>query len=58
MHTTRRTCATLPVALDAHRRVMMRILRHSQIAVTMNIYAQVTSEATETALTRLGERFL
>lgn len=30
----------------------------SQIAVTMNIYAQVASEGTETALTRLGEQFL
>ncbi|MFI7068672.1 site-specific integrase [Micromonospora sediminicola] len=58
VHTTRRTCATLLVALDVHPRIMMRILRHSQIAVTMNIYAQVASEATETALTRLGEQFL
>jgi integrase len=58
VHTTRRTCATLLVALDVHPRVMMRILRHSQIAVTMNIYAQVASVATETALTRLGEQFL
>ncbi|MGW8646761.1 tyrosine-type recombinase/integrase [Micromonospora sp. D75] len=57
VHTTRRTCATLLVALDVHPRVMMRILRHSQIAVTMNVYAQVASEATETALTRLGEQF-
>jgi len=44
--------------LDVHPRIMMRILRHSQIAVTMNIYAQVASETTETALTRLGEQFL
>ncbi|MFG3699523.1 hypothetical protein ACGF5C_16605 [Micromonospora sp. NPDC047620] len=58
MHTTRRTCASLLVALDVHPRVMMRILRHSQIAVTMNSYAQIASEATETALTRLGEQFL
>jgi len=58
VHTTRRTCATLLVALDVHPRVTMQILRHSQIAVTMNIYAQVASEATETALTRLGEQFL
>ncbi|MFG2053743.1 hypothetical protein ACGFI9_06880 [Micromonospora sp. NPDC048930] len=48
----------LLVALDVHLGVMMRILRHSQIAVTMNVYAQVASEATETALTRLGEQFL
>ncbi|WP_174537379.1 tyrosine-type recombinase/integrase [Micromonospora chalcea] len=46
VHTTRHTCATLLVALDVHPRIMMRILRHSQIAETMNIYAQLASEAT------------
>ncbi len=41
VHSTRRTCASLLVELDVHPRVTMQILRHSQIAVTMNIYAQV-----------------
>jgi integrase len=37
VHSTRRTCASLLVALDVHPRVAMQILRHSQIAVTMNV---------------------
>ena len=32
----------------------MQILRHSQIAVTMDIYSQVTSASTREALTKLG----
>ncbi|MER7443295.1 hypothetical protein [Micromonospora avicenniae] len=35
----------------------MQILRDSQIAVTMNIYSEVASEATEKALKRLGGQF-
>lgn len=58
VHTTRRTCASLLVALDVHPRVTMQILRHSQIAVTMNIYSEVAGEATEKALKRLGEQFI
>ncbi|TDB69581.1 tyrosine-type recombinase/integrase [Micromonospora sp. KC723] len=58
VHTTRRTCASLLVALDVHPRVTMQILRHSQIAVTMNIYSEVATEATEKALRRLGEQFI
>ena len=33
----------------------MQILRHSQIAVTMDIYSEVPSEATQEALQRLGQ---
>jgi hypothetical protein len=32
-----------------------QILRHSRIAVTMEIYTEATSEATRNALKRLGE---
>ncbi|MFI9847929.1 tyrosine-type recombinase/integrase [Nonomuraea sp. NPDC051941] len=46
VHATRKTCASLLVALDVHPRVAMQILRHSQIAVTMNIYSEVSSEET------------
>jgi integrase len=56
VHTTRRTCASMLVALDVHPRVAMQILRHSQIAVTMNVYSEATSEDTREALRRLGER--
>jgi len=33
----------------------MQILRHSQIAVTMDVYSQVTSDATLRALKRLSD---
>jgi integrase len=56
VHTTRRTCASLLVALDVHPRVAMQILRHSQIAVTMNVYSEVPSTATRAALRRLGKQ--
>lgn len=56
VHSTRRTCASLLVELDVHPRVAMQILRHSQIAVTMDIYSQVTSASTREALSRLGSR--
>ena len=55
VHTTRRTCASLLVAMDVHPRVVMQILRHSQIAVTMNIYSEVISSDTRDALKRLGK---
>lgn len=54
VHDTRRTCASLLVALDVHPRVAMQILRHSQIAVTMEVYSEVPSSATRDALRRLG----
>ena len=54
VHATRRTCASLLVALDVHPRVAMAILRHSQIAVTMDIYSQVSTASTRDAVKRLG----
>lgn len=56
VHATRKTCASLLVALDVHPRVAMQILRHSQISVTMNIYSEVSSEETRRALKKLGDR--
>jgi integrase len=47
--------ATLLVDLDVHPRVIMRILRHAEQAVTMEIYANASSAATHEALRRLGE---
>ena len=41
--------------MDVHPRVVMQILRHSQIAVTMNVYSEVTSNETREALKRLGK---
>lgn len=54
VHSTRKTCATLLAALDVHPRVAMRILRHSQIKLTMDLYTQVHDEATINALKKLS----
>ncbi|MBF8194580.1 site-specific integrase [Nonomuraea sp. K274] len=54
VHGTRGTCATLLAALDVHPRVAMRILRHSDIKVTMEVYTEATDEATTEALRKLG----
>jgi integrase len=55
VHGTRKTCASLLAALDVHPRVAMRILRHSKIAVTMEIYTEAPSEATHDALRKLSD---
>ena len=49
---------TTPPALDVHPRVAMRILRHSKIAVTMEIYTEAPSEATCEALRKLSEQLV
>jgi integrase len=54
VHGTRKTCGSLLAALDVHPRVAMQILRHSKIAVTMDIYTEVPSAATRDALRKLG----
>lgn len=56
VHATRRTCASLLVTLDVHPRVAMAVLRHSRIALTMDVYSQVSSHATRAALRELGGR--
>ena len=55
VHDARRTCATLLVDLDVHPRVIMRILRHADLSVTMEVYAKASSDSTREALRRLGE---
>ena len=55
VHGTSKTRASLLAALDVHPRVAMRILRHSKINVTMEIYTETTSEATREALRKLGD---
>jgi integrase len=52
----RRTCASLLAALDIHLRLAIRVLRHSKIAVTMEIYTEVPDGSTREALRRLGEQ--
>jgi integrase len=46
VHDTRHTCGSLLAALDIHPRVAMQILRHSRIAITMEIYTEVPQEDT------------
>jgi integrase len=54
VHDTRHTCGSMLAALDVHPRVAMQILRHSKIAVTMEIYTHVPSALTREALRKLG----
>jgi integrase/recombinase XerD len=55
LHWYRHTAATSS-ALDVHPRVAMRILRHAQIDVTMNVYTEVSDAKTLNALKRLGRQ--
>lgn len=55
VHDTRHTCGSLLAALDVHPRVAMQILRHSKIAITMEIYTEVPEASTREAPRRLGE---
>jgi integrase len=54
VHGARKTCGSLLAALEVHPRVAMQILRHSRIAVTMEIYTEIPSAATRDALKKLG----
>ena len=54
VHGARKTYGPLLAALDVHPRVAMQILRHSKIAVTMEIYTEIPSAATRDALKKLG----
>jgi integrase len=54
-HGARKTCGSLLATLDVHPRVAMQILRHSKIALTMEIYTEVPSAATRDALRKLGQ---
>jgi integrase len=56
IHDTRRTCGSLLAALGVHPRVAMAILRHSRIALTMEIYTQVPTQETRDALQRLSDQ--
>ena len=55
VHDTRHTCASLLAALDVHPRVAMRILRHAQISMTMEVYTEVPDDITRAALKKLGD---
>ncbi|MCZ7459746.1 site-specific integrase [Streptomyces sp. WMMC940] len=55
LYDTRHTCGSLLAALDVHPRIAMQILRHSKIAVTMEVYTHIPSEATRKVLRKLGK---
>ncbi|MFI6583436.1 tyrosine-type recombinase/integrase [Embleya sp. NPDC050493] len=55
LHDTRHTCGSLLVALGVHPRVVMEIMRHTQIAITMEIHSHVPSADTRAALEQLGD---
>jgi integrase len=54
VHGALKTCGSLLAALEVHPRVAMQILRHSRIAVTIEIYTEIPSAATRDALKKLG----
>lgn len=55
VHDGRRSCASLLAELNVHPRVIMRILRHANMKVTMEIYTEVSDESTRKALQQLSE---
>ncbi|MFJ4785879.1 tyrosine recombinase XerC [Streptomyces sp. NPDC088794] len=54
LRNTRHTCSSLLVALKVHPKVAQRILRHSQIAMTMEVYAEASEEQVRSALGKLS----
>lgn len=55
LRNTRHTCSSLLVALGVHPKVAQRILRHSQIAMTMEVYAEASDEEVRAALGKLSD---
>lgn len=53
-HDLRHSCATLLISLGVHPRIVMEILRHSQISTTMNIYGHAIPEVNRDAMNQLG----
>jgi integrase len=44
LRNTRHMCSSLLVALKVNPKAAQRILRHSQIAMTMEVYAEASEE--------------
>jgi integrase len=55
LRNTRHTCSSLLVALKVHPKVAQRILRHSQITMTMEVYAEASEGEVRAALRQLSE---
>jgi integrase len=56
-HDLRHTCATLLLAQGVHPRLIMEILGHSQIAITMCLYAHVIPAMQKEVAARMDEIF-
>lgn len=54
-HDLRHSCASLLISLNVHPRVVMEILRHTQISTTMNLYGHVIPGVNRDAVDQLGE---
>ena len=54
-HDLRHTCATLLLAQGVHPRVVMDILGHSQIGITMNLYAHVLPSMRKNVASRMDK---
>lgn len=54
LRNTRHTCSSLLVALKVHPKIAQRILRHSQIAMTMEVYAEASEEEVRDAIGKLS----
>jgi integrase len=55
LRNTRHTCSSLLVALRVHPKVAQRLLRHSQIAMPMEVYAEASEEEGRAASGKLSE---
>lgn len=55
LRNTRHTCSSLLVALKVHPKIAQRILRHSQIAMTMEVYAEASEEEVRDAIGKLSD---
>lgn len=55
LRNTRHTCGSMLVALKVHPKIAQRILRHSQIAMTMEVYAEAGEEEVRAALRQVSE---
>ncbi|MFJ4434713.1 tyrosine recombinase XerC [Streptomyces sp. NPDC088923] len=55
LRNTRHTVAALLVVLGVHPKIAQRILRHSQIAMTMEVYAEASDEDVRAALGKLSD---
>ncbi|MFJ8057057.1 tyrosine recombinase XerC [Streptomyces sp. NPDC096142] len=55
LRNTRHTCSSLLVALKVHPKIAQRILRHSQIAMTMEVYAEASEEEVRAAIGKLSD---